>query len=146
VSCEKEIPIVESESYLELTFGMARRPGVRVTELEREAMRGVARVLHPRLALNWHGAGDGSGDRLHPGVYPGVEIDERHPDAPRPPANDHQAELYFCSPRCLRDWFNAAVDALEAMLERGEVEGQLVNPPLRRGRSGVENNGMPNDE
>ncbi len=132
VRCEKETPILESHSYLELTFGLARKANVKVTELEREAVRAVSRVLHPQLALNWHGASSGASGEPFPGIYPGVEYNEQHADVPHPLMNETQADLYFCSTRCLRDWFNATVDALEGMLDRGEVAGQMTNPVLHR--------------
>lgn len=135
VSCQQEIPIAESQSYLEFTFGMARKPHMKVTELERDAIRAASRVLHPQFALNWHGAGAEGVDQPYPGIYPGIEFTEQHPDVPHPLMNETQADLYFCSTPCLRNWFNTTVDALETMLERGEVEGQLTNPALY-GQSG----------
>lgn len=128
VSCQRDIPIVEAYSYLEMTFGMARKPNIKMTELERDAVRAATRALHPQFALNWHGAGGDTVDQPYPGVYPGIEFDQRHPDVSHPLMNETQADLYFCTPQCLRHWFNATVDALEQMLDQGEVDGQLTNP------------------
>ena len=128
LSCQTEIATIESRSYLEMTFGLARKPGVKMTELDRDAIRAASRVLHPQFALAWHGAGSESTDQPYPGVYPGIEYNEQHPDVPQPLMNETQADVYFCSTRCLRHWFNATVDAMEAMLERGEVDEQLINP------------------
>lgn len=127
-NCAKETPIVESHSYLAVTFGAAKRAQVTVTDADQAAVRAASRVLSPLLAVNWHGSGDASRNQAYPGVYPGIEFNENHPDTPKPPLVELQADLYFCSTACLRHWLNHVVDGLEQMLAAGAVDTQLVNP------------------
>ena len=61
------------------------------------------------LDLVWHGAHDG-------GKGKNREICARVPLADDTPAG--QFEFYFCSTRCLREFLNASVDALEEKIIR----------------------------
>ena len=130
--CAKETPIAESRSYLDLTFGLARKSHALPAENEDVAVRTVQRLYRPVCALNWHGAGTGRGpDEPFPGIYPGIELNADHRDAPHPPLDDLQGDLFFCSPTCLRAWLNRLVDEMERMLHTGQVEGQIINPAFR---------------
>ena len=131
--CAKETPIVESRSYLAVTFGATRRAHAPVSEADHGALRAAAKVMGPLLAINWHGSGDPAAGEPFPGVYPGIEFNDNHPDTPRPPLVEMQAELYFCSTSCLRDWLNQIVDQMEEMLASGQVDTQVINPAAPSG-------------
>lgn len=128
--CGEETSLAESKSYLDMTFGMARKAHSPASEVEESAVRTVARLYQPILALNWHGAGSGAKDQLYPGVYPGVEINAEHPEAPQPPLRDLQSDLFFCEPNCFRQWMNRAVDELENLLRAGKIDAQVTNPSI----------------
>ena len=70
------------------------------------------------FGLTWHGAHDnGSGD--HRDVYVRVDVAKD--------CEDGQFEMYFCSPKCLRAFFDDCVDELEA---------RIANPDRGRPRGG----------
>jgi len=126
--CGEETSLAEAKSYLDMTFGLARKAPSPSSELEDSAVRTIARLYQPVLSLNWHGAGGGATDQAYPGVYPGVEINAEHPEAPQPPLRDLQADLLFCSTQCFRLWMNRAIDELEQLLRAGKIDAQVTNP------------------
>lgn len=126
--CGEETSLSESKSYLDMTFGLAKKVHSPQSDVEESAVRVVARHYQPVLALNWHGAGSGGEGEPFPNIYPGVEINAEHSEAPRPPLRDLQADLFFCAPGCFRDWINRAVDELEFLLRTGKIDGQVTNP------------------
>lgn len=126
--CGAETSLAESKSYLDMTFGLTKKVHSPPSDVEESAVRTVARLYQPTLALNWHGAGSGGEDEPFPNIYPGVEINAEHAEAPRPPLRDLQADLFFCAPTCFRDWMNRAVDELEHLLRSGKIDGQVTNP------------------
>ena len=73
--------------------------------------RGVTEQLEGFTSIFWHGAHDSGigGDRdICASVDLAVEC------------KGGQFEIYFCSPSCLRAFFNSWVDALEAKIQKGK--------------------------
>lgn len=70
------------------------------------------------LRLIWHGAHDGGLGR-DSGIDAHVEIVED--------AHGGQADLYFCSTRCLRGFLNACVDELEHRIVGAKSREDLNN-------------------
>ena len=130
VCCEQETPISESRSYLDFTFGIARKGRRTATADEESAVRTLQRLYHPVCSWNWHGAARGAAaSEPFPGLYPGVELNGEQVPPRLPPLRKLQADLFFCSTTCLRTWLNRIVDEIESMLqEAGQVQGQLTNP------------------
>lgn len=80
------------------------------------------------LRFIWHGAHDGGVGR-DPGVEASVDIVED--------ARGGQADLYFCSTTCLREFLNACVDELERKVANARKRNGSNNhiQPTTRWRS-----------
>jgi endogenous inhibitor of DNA gyrase (YacG/DUF329 family) len=71
--------------------------------------KGVPDDLEGIAGVTWHGAHDNGvgGDR---DIYTSVDLAEG--------LHGGQFEIYFCSTRCLRAFFNSWVDALDAKIQK----------------------------
>ena len=70
------------------------------------------------LRLIWHGAHDGGTGR-DPGIEASVDIVED--------TRGGQADLYFCSTGCLRQFLNECVDELERRIEKARKQRDSNN-------------------
>lgn len=100
---------------------------MRVTDLETRSAE-MARDCVGFLDLFWHGAhGDGDAAESEGDVSTHLSIAEWTPSG--------QFEFYFCSTDCLRAFFNACVDALDAKVAKARVrQAQRVKRAARRRR------------
>jgi len=102
-------PMCKTEKVLELHSMAIVNLGAMLMTNRETGSGSMSDDLDGFLRLIWHGAHDGGTGR-DPGVEASVAIVED--------TRGGQADLYFCSTGCVRQFFNACVDELERRIEK----------------------------
>lgn len=98
---------------------------MRVTDAKNDCAE-VAEDCIAFLDLTWH-PNHGDGPKPHFDAFVTVPVVEKAPAG--------QFDLYFCSTRCLRAFFGACVDELEARMEARRTKPKAATMPGTRTKS-----------